>query len=270
MKPIVYSLLFVLLGISCGAGSNQENSYADENMYDNKATEYTEEEADVPQKEIYETKKKIVKDGRIGLNTEDIYQSKIWIDELIKKYEGYYSEENFSNSDWSSVYDLNIRVPSGNFEKLIADIESGNTELLYKRLEARDVTEQFMGFEIRLDNKTNYLNRYRELLKQAKSVSDILEIEEKIRFIEEEIDYVTGQLNYLKDQISYSTLDLSLQQEKEYKYKRDKQDNFFERLKESVFNGWHSFVSFFLFTVRLWPFWILIVLLLFIRRKFLK
>ncbi|NJK85980.1 MAG: DUF4349 domain-containing protein [Bacteroidales bacterium] len=46
--------------------------------------------------------------------------------------------------------------------------------------------------------------------KKQKSISEILEIEEKIRGIEEEIESSQGRLNYLNSQVDFSTLDLNI------------------------------------------------------------
>lgn len=71
------------------------------------------------------------------------------------------------------------------------------------------MTDQFIDLETRLANKREYLERYRELVKKAVSVKEILEIEEKIRLLEEEIESVTGRLKYLGDQVDFSTLNLT-------------------------------------------------------------
>ena len=108
------------------------------------------------------------------------------------------------------------------------------------------------------------------MLKQAKTVKDILEIEEKTRAIEEEIESTTGKLNYLSDQVNFSTLDLTLLKEKEFKFNPAKRDKFFERLKQSLSKGWFGFVDFVLFIIKLWPFWIILSLFLTLWNRFKK
>ncbi len=215
-------------------------------------------------------KKKIIKDGRIGLKVKNLEQTKHHIDTLVNLFEGYYANESFNNSDQESTYNLTIRIPSTSFEKFVDGINPGKGELLYKNIDARDVTEQFMDLENRLASKKNYLNRYNELLAKAKSVKDILEIEEKIRIIQEELESVTGRLKYLSDQVNYSTINLMIVTKKEFEFQPKERDNFFERIKESVIKGWFGFIDVFLFLFRLWPLWILLFGLYFILHKFRK
>lgn len=215
-------------------------------------------------------KKKIIKDGRLGLRVSELEKSKIRIDTLIKKHGGYYANESLNNSDWESSYTLKIRIPSTNFEKFISDIETGDGEILYKEIDARDVTDQFIDLETRLENKRNYLIRYNDLLKKANSVKEILEIEEKIRGLEEEIESTTGRLKYLSDLVDYSTLDLTISKQKDFKYNPSKRDKFSERLKQSLSRGWFGFVDFLLFIIKIWPFWIIVGLIFYGWRKYKK
>lgn len=215
-------------------------------------------------------KKKIIKDGRMGLKVTDLEKTKTRIDTLVRSFGGYYANENFSNTDWESSFNLKIRLPFSNFEKFIAVIESGIGEVQYKGIDARDVTDQFIDLETRLENKRNYLARYNDLLKQAKSVKEILEIEEKIRVLEEEIDSVTGRLKYLSDLVDYSTLDLTITKRKEFKYNPADRDRFAERLKQSLSKGWFGFVDFTLFLIRIWPVWIIVILLIFAWKRYKK
>lgn len=216
------------------------------------------------------TVKKIIKDGSISVNAKDIVASKKGIDETVKKLNAYYEVEDLQNNDQSISYDLKIRVPSISFEKLIAAIEGGKDEITSKSIQARDVTEEFMDIETRLGNKREYLKRYKELLSKALKVDDILAIEENIRVLQEEIESSEGRLKYLSDQVAYSTLNLNIYKEKAYIYKAPEEDKFSERVKKSLSNGWASVVNFVLWLITIWPFIIVLLVLFFVVRRFVK
>ena len=50
--------------------------------------------------------KKIIKDGRMGLQVENLVKAKQQIDTLVKALGGYYASENLRNSDTESGYEL--------------------------------------------------------------------------------------------------------------------------------------------------------------------
>jgi hypothetical protein len=213
-------------------------------------------------------KKKIIKDGRMGLKVSDLSKAKSKTDALVKAHGGYYESESLNNSDYEASYTLKVRIPGSNFEKFIAGIESEDGEIMYKTIDARDVTDQFIDLETRLNTKKNYLVRYNELLKKAQAVKDILEIEEKVRGLEEEIDSTIGRLKYLSDQVDYSTLDLTITKEKEFKYNPASRDSFVEKLKQSISKGWYGFVDFILFLFNIWPFLIITGILIYMWKRF--
>jgi hypothetical protein len=210
--------------------------------------------ASIPKQEV--NKKKIIRDGRMGIKVTVLSKSKQQIDVLVKNNSGYYDNENLTNNDYESVYSLKIRIPADHFDPFITGLESGIGEITFKEITASDVTDQFIDLETRLANKKNYLLRYNDLLKQAKKISEILEIETKIRELEEEIESTVGRLKYLGDQVEYSTLELTVSQHKAYKYNPVQREKFTERMKRSLSGGWFGLVDFFIFLIKIWPLWI--------------
>lgn len=215
-------------------------------------------------------KKKIIKDGRIRIEVQELEQTKLTVDSLVKIFNGYYENESLSNWDPETSYELKIRIPDGRFEKFVSALETGNGEIKYKEIQARDVTAEFIDLETRLANKKNYLVKYNELLKKAKSVKDILEIEEKIRGIEEEIESTTGRLNYLSDLVSYSTLNLTIYKRKSNLLKPEKREKLIRRIKHALSGGWFGFIDFLVFIITIWPFWIIVFLVIYGWRTYRK
>jgi hypothetical protein len=270
MKKIILILLLSILITSCRQNQNDKSSYAIADM-EEEMIPTPQQASNIPPPPLEKQEvinKKIIKDGRLGLKVTELEKTKVRVDTLIQVYGGYYANENFNNTDWESTYSLKVRIPSSNFEKFITEIESGEGEIQYKEIDARDVTDQFIDLETRLENKRNYLNRYNDLLKQAKTIKEILDIEEKIRVLEEEIESTTGRLKYLSDLVDYSTLDLTITKPKDFKYNPENRDKFLERLKQSLSKGWFGFVDFLLFVIRIWPFWIIFGLILYFWRKY--
>lgn len=216
------------------------------------------------------SEKKIIRNGRMGIEVSDLLQSKNKIDTLTKNFGAYYAEESFANTNDETTYNLTIRIPCLTFDKFVAKISEGTGKIEFKEINSNDVTEEFIDLETRLVNKRNYLNRYNELLKQAKSVKDIIEIEEKIRVIEEEIESSMGRLKYLSNQVEFSTLNLIITQKKNFSFNSDNREKFTEKLKHSLINGWFGFIDFVFFLIKIWPVWIITISGIVAWRKFKK
>ena len=267
MKQLVRIILIALLMVSCAQKSAE---FSNEVLM---KSESDKKEASPVLKNTAESdviKKKIIKDGRLGMDVKNLSASKTNIDTIVRNLGGYYDNESLSNNDYATAYDLKIRIPSDKFEILIAKIESGEGEVSYKEIDARDVTEEFIDLETRLGNKQKYLTRYQELLRNAKNIKEILDIEEKIRVLEEEIESTTGRLKYLNDQVNYSTLELNISQKKAFKYTPPFRQNFFEKLKQSLSRGWYGFVDLFFFLLSNWAVLILLAVLIWLWIKYRK
>ena len=242
----------------------KSNVVAQENGYQNKSEKVIKVEPTV-------VTKKIIKDGRLGLQVDNLQIAKQKIDSLVKVAGGYYANENLKNSDNQSGYELVIRIPVVNFERFVGSAEKGSAKVLYKEIQARDVTEEFVDLSTRINSKRNSLARYNEIMKKANTVKDIIQIEESIRVLQEEIESTEGRLRYLNDCVSYSTLNMTISTEKDFTFKPSKRDSFWEKLKESIADGWYGLVDFILEFFGLWPYLILIIpIVIFIRRRIKK
>jgi len=229
-----------------------------------------EEEFQDQTRDANEIEKKIIKDGRIGVEVDDLDGSKNRIDRLVQMKGAYYAKERFDDSNHESSYFLKIRIPSDEFESFVSEFSSYNGKVIYKEIKSRDVTAEFIDLETRLANKRKYLEKYGDLLARAKTVKDILQIENEIRELEEEIESTVGRLKYLKDLVGYSSLDLVLTKKKNFKYTPEAEDSFVERLKESFSNGWITVVNFILIIFGLWPIWLILPVLIYMIRKYRK
>ena len=215
-------------------------------------------------------KKKIIKDGNMSIKAKDVASSKKNMDAILKKYNAYYDLEEYGNNDQSIYYSLKLRIPSGNFESLLAAIEGGGDEITNKTINTHDVTEEYTDTETRLANKREYLKRYKDILLRAGTIKDVLEVEENIRVLEEEIESKEGRLKYLSDQVEYSTLDINLYHEKEYVYKPQEEDKFSERVKKSLSNGWSAIVDFTVAFIGIWPVILMVIAAVFAARRVIK
>ncbi|MEO5907240.1 MAG: DUF4349 domain-containing protein [Saprospiraceae bacterium] len=258
MKTIFLSTGFMLYFLACQTGSPGETDRS--TVMDSKemAPAYDEGQSSGGSQstDVEVRDQKIIRNGTMNIKVNDALKSKAAVDAILEKHKAYVGNEQLDNTDYQASYRLQIRLPAENLDAFVTELEAMDGTVTYKSINATDVTEEYIDLETRLTNKRSYLDQYRELLKTARTVEDILKVREQIRVLEEEIESVEGRLKYLTNQVSLSALELTLTQEKDYVYKPERKLNFFERLKESLSAGWYGFVDFCLFLLGLWPFWI--------------
>ena len=238
----VKKLLVILILISImGCGKASEVS----EIYEPAASEA---ESQTDQRDLAIKDRKIIKEGEIYFESSNLTETRKQIDKAIQKYKAYISKEDEHSYDERMTQNMVIRVPAENFDKLVTEITEGIKKFDTKRIEVKDVTEEYFDIQIRLRVKKETENRYRQLLTQAKTVKDILAIEKQIGILREEIESIEGRLKFLQDRISYSTLKISF-------YERISTPvGFFSKFRLGLKNGWNNFVWFLVGLVNIWPF----------------
>ena len=141
---------------------------------------------------------------------------------------------------------------------MLVKIEALAARVDNRNIETSDVTEEFIDKEARIKTKKELENRYREILKQAKDVSDILSIEAQLNHVRSDIESMEGRLQYLKNQVAFSTLTLSF-------YEPVGAESALGAKTITAFaNGWNMLVLFLIGLVNVWPFMLIIAAVLYI------
>ena len=207
---------------------------------------------------------KIIKEGNIIFQTLDLEKTKELIVRNTQNAKGYVSNEKQNKQDDKIEYSLDIRVPVIHFDEILNNISQSAENIDSRSIHVKDVTEDYQDAQIRIKNKKEIENRYRELLNKAQKVPEILSIEEKLGEIRTDIEAYEGHINYLNNQVAFSTLHISF-----YK-KIGKSYGFSFKFIDSLSDGWSKFTNAILAIISFWPFLIIVVILYLIFKSFSK
>jgi hypothetical protein len=81
----------------------------------------------------------------------------------------------------------------------------------YENTKGQDVTEEYIDLEARTRTKKALEAQFLEIMKQARKVSDALEVQEKLADVRTEIEQLEGRRRFLENQSSLSTINVTLQ-----------------------------------------------------------
>jgi Domain of unknown function (DUF4349) len=195
--------------------------------------------------------RKLIKNGTLSFETNDVEKTRKEIEKLYQEFNGYIASENHFNYGERLQHEQEIRIPAQNFDPFIQKLEQLGTKVENKNISTQDVTEEFIDVEARLKTKKDLEARYRELLKFAKKVDEMLSIENQIGNVRAEIESMEGRLNYLKNQVAFSTIKITY-------YELTGVDfGFASKFVHSLKNGWDNLLTFLIAMVNVWPFLIL-------------
>jgi hypothetical protein len=201
--------------------------------------------------------RKLIKEGHVEFETNNVNSTRKTIFEAVKKYNGYVSSDQEFKSPGRKSNTVVIRIPADNFDNLLKDATQGVEKFENKEINVKDVTGEFLDIQARLKTKKELENRFLGLLKQAKNVTEILEIEKQIGELRSEIESIEGRLKYLQDRVSFSTLTMT------FYVSIPNETEFGQKFKNGFRNGWDNLIWFFVVLTNIWPF-ILIGLILII------
>lgn len=196
--------------------------------------------------------RKLIKNGSIEFEVGSVTDTKEKINSLVKEAGGYISSDNQNNYSGSPRFEQVARIPADKLDDFVSKIEALAKKVDSKSISTQDVTEEFIDVETRLATKKELETRYRELLKQAKSVKDIIEVEAQLNNVRSEIESMEGRLKYLNSQVSFSTLNISYYQVASGNY------GFASRFFNSFGEGWRNLLDFIIGLFAAWPFVIII------------
>ena len=104
-----------------------------------------------------------------------------------------------------------IRVPSARFATALAGVRSIGGRVLQEDITGQDVTEEFLDVEARIRTKKALEAQFLEIMKQAKKVSEALEVQSELADVRTEIERLEGRRRFLENQASMSTITVTMQ-----------------------------------------------------------
>lgn len=176
---------------------------------------------------------KIIRTFSFTLSTRQFEEDLAAIHAALDSHQGYVEESTLS-SDYGqrrTAY-MRVRVPRDAVDAFTAALK-GIGRALDVRETAEDVSEQYADIQMRLDTQTAKLNRLQEMLKQAVSVEELLQIESSIADTQYQVDSLTGSLKGMDSKVDYSTVTINLKEERQQDTAQAKEETLSERMKSA-------------------------------------
>jgi uncharacterized protein DUF4349 len=110
---------------------------------------------------------------------------------------------------------LTIRVPAARFEEARAEIRKLGLRVESEKVQAQDVTRQYVDEDASLRNLRAEEVQYLAILKQAHTVKDTLEVSDKLSEVRGQIEQQQAEFDALSKQIETVAINVSLRAEAE-------------------------------------------------------
>lgn len=207
-----------------------------------------------------DTAKLIVVTGEVKLAADDVESTADEIERLISEAGGYVVESVIEDLDGDRYADMQVRIPAEQFEGVLEQVEALASEVLQEVITRKDVTEEYVDNESKLRGLQATSDQLNELLSQAKTVEEALNVSIEQGKFQEQIEQAIGKMEYLKNQAAMATLHITLSVESSAL----EQENISWQAGETFKNAFNFLVSsiYFLGDVLIWAFVVGIPILL--------
>jgi hypothetical protein len=194
--------------------------------------------------------RKLIRNGSLSFEVDNVSATRQKIAELASDLGGYISSERKDKNENHPRHQQVVRIPGNRFDEFVAKVEGLAKTVDDEDFSSEDVTETYVDLESRLIAKKEMEARFREIVKQAKTIKEILEVEEEIGSVRNEIEQIEGKLKYLSNKTSYSTITLTYYQP----MLPIELPGIGTKFVDSFLDGWNGFVGFLIGLTRTWPF----------------
>ena len=147
--------------------------------------------------------------------TENLTDAMGLLAEKIQASGGYVESQSVSgtavNSGRSPSAYITVRVPAEQLDSFVEDV-SGMTNVVSSSRYVEDITLSYTDTEGRVKALKTEEARLLELMEQAETMSDLLEIEERLTEVRYQLENYTSTLRLYDNQVDYATLDLTLRE----------------------------------------------------------
>jgi hypothetical protein len=229
--------------------SGNVNNDVDKQQQDQKPKQ-TQQRIPVP-KEDWD--KKIIKTASLNLEIKDFKTYNSTFRDNVKQVGGYIAQEQQAETEYKIENTLTIKVPVDQFDEAVQLLTKDVQKLNEKRITSDDVTTEFVDTRSRLEAKKQVRLRYLDLLKQAKNMEEILNVQSEINGIQEEIESASGRIEYLSYSSSFSTINLTFYQILNATVADPAKPSFSTKFSAAFKEGWSWIQEVFIIVVSIWP-----------------
>jgi hypothetical protein len=159
--------------------------------------------------------RRVIRTAELSLETQtpDVTQTKVAA--LAESRQGFVISSDTSRSrdedgGESVLVTVVFRVPSPTFDATLEALRALGTRVSNEKVTGQDVTEEYVDLEARVRAQRAIEEQYMAVLKDAKTIPDVLAVEQKLGEVRTEIERAEGRRRFLESQTALSTFTVHL------------------------------------------------------------
>ena len=204
--------------------------------------------------------RKLIKTVNMSVETREFDKLIANVTERINSLGGYAESTNIQGNGYDSYSarsaNITARVPANKLDFFVQGIEA-ESNITSKNESAEDVTLQYADVEAHKESLKIEQQRLNQLLDQADTLENIIELENRLTEVRYEIESYESRLRTMNNQVVYATVNLDIREVREYTPEPVEEATFWQRLTEGFLDSceeaWETIQDFIIGFVSILP-----------------
>jgi hypothetical protein len=161
------------------------------------------------------TDRSIIRTGTVAVEVDDFETERNRLGTEVTRLGGYVGGSNVElhrqeNETWRTG-SVTLRVPAESFSRMLSYAKDRG-EVLSEQTSTKDVTDQLVELEARIENLEGKRTRLRAFYEDANSTDALLRIEDRLSEVQGQIEQLKAKQRSLEDRVTYATLTVDLRE----------------------------------------------------------
>ena len=156
------------------------------------------------------SERKVTVQTDLSLLVRDVKVSTLDIKKQAESLGGFMVNSSATYPEGGATGYISVRVPSAKLDGFLESLRNLAVRVVSENISGTDVTDQYKDIDARLATLTETKATFETIIRQAKTVDEILRIQQSIFQVQDQIDSLKGQKNYLEDTTATSLISVNL------------------------------------------------------------
>ena len=174
--------------------------------------------------------RKIIKTVDLNTETKTFDESIEWLKSYVASFDGiidssYVDSGNINDKNYRKNANFNVRIPAIKLDSFLSKI-GDKLNVTFRQENISDITDEYSDTESRLKSLKIEEESLNAMLKKAKTVEEMIKVEDKLSSVRTEIENITRRLNRYDKQVTYSTVHINISEVKDLTEPQVSEDDF--------------------------------------------
>ena len=160
--------------------------------------------------EVSQEDRKVITNSNFSLHVKDVDDTAENIRQKVIQMGGFMVNTSISRGDSSNNAILEVRVPADQLVDFSKYLRGISVKVVSENVAGRDITDQYTDYEEKLASLELVKERFEEIMDEAETVDEIMNVQNRILTVQSQIDAIKGQLTYMNRSVETTKVTIML------------------------------------------------------------